>query len=91
MKKAQWNYEDCQAQTGTAIVGKCERPTYWHAGLEGQRRRVVRVDYKGDVFFIDDEDGSGSRKVFERGGGPDSGHKSLPVDDESTFIPDKIS
>ena len=89
MKVAKWNYETCQAQAGTAIVGKCERPTYWHNGLEGQRRRVVRLVYNGDVFFIDDEDGSGSRKVFERGGGPDSSHKSIPVDDESTFIPDQ--
>lgn len=84
--KGKWNYEDCESQTGTVIIGKSLMPTWWCSKLEGQRRKCVRVSYGGTFFYLDDEDGSGSRKVFDKGGGPDSGHKSLPVDDESTFI-----
>jgi hypothetical protein len=84
-RQAKWNYEPCEAQTGTVVVGKTNAPLGWSRGLEGTRRRCVRVNYKGDVFWLDDEDGSGSRKVFRRGGGPDTGHKSLPVDDPGTF------
>lgn len=90
MKKGKWNYEDCEAQTGTAIVGKSRRPTWWCAGLEGFRRKCVKVVYNGGVFFLDDENGSGSRKIFTEDGGPGSGHKSLPVDDETTFIADSL-
>jgi hypothetical protein len=86
-KTARWNYEKCDAQTGTVVVGKSQMPSWWCSQMDGQRRKCVRVNYRGKVFFLDDEDGSGSLKVFECGGGPDSGHKSLPVDDESTFIP----
>ena len=83
---ARWNGERCNAQAGTVIVGKSLRETFWHHGLEGQRRKCVRVDYNSGIFWLDDEDGSGSRKVFETAGGPfAAGHKSLPVDDESTF------
>lgn len=87
-KSARWNGEKCQAQTGTVIVGKVEVPTWWCAGLTGQRFPCVRVDYNGEVFYLADDDGSGSHKVFETAGGPFcAGHKSLPVDDESSFIP----
>lgn len=87
MKQAHWNGEKCDAQTGTVIVGNVEIPTWWCYGMTGQRRKCVRVDYGGDIFFLDDEDGSGSHKVFDTMGGPFcAGHKSLPIDDESTFI-----
>jgi hypothetical protein len=85
---AQWNGEPAAAETGTVIIGKAERPTWWCAKLEGQRRKCVRVTYRGQTFFLDDEDGSGSRKVFEEGGGPKSYHASIPVDDESSFAAD---
>jgi hypothetical protein len=89
MSNPKWNYEKCQATKGTVVVGTSQMPTWWCAALKGQRRKCVRVEYQGDVFFLDDEDGSGSAKVFSRGGGPDSGHKNVPVDDPSTFIPEK--
>jgi len=85
---AQWNYEPAEAWRGTVIVGKSERPTWWCAGMEGQRRKCVKVQSWGEPFFIDDEDGRGSLKVFERGGGPDSHHASIPVDDADSFIPE---
>lgn len=85
-KAARWNYEPATACRGTVLVGHVESPTWWCAGLEGTRRKCVRVNYAGTVFFIDDEDGSGTAKVYDRGGGPDSGHKSLPVDDPHSFV-----
>jgi hypothetical protein len=82
-----WNYEPCQAETGSVIIGKPERPTWWCASLQGQRRKCVKVTYRKEVFFLDDEDGSGSRKVGF-GGGPWSGpHASIPVDDPASFQP----
>lgn len=85
---ARWNYEPCEAHCGTVIISESPLDSWWCAELKGQRRKCVRVTYHGDVFFLDDEDGSGSRKVFELGGGPDTGHSNIPVDDNSTFIPD---
>lgn len=83
----QWNYAPCSAQLGSVIVGKSMRPTWWCAKHEGERRKCVRVNSGGEVFYLDDEDGSGMKKVFELGGGPDSYHASLPVDDEESFQP----
>jgi hypothetical protein len=94
---ARWNYQPAKAERGTVIVGTVEKPTWWCAGMEGTRRKCVRVtayekwhhgmpdEQTGHAFFIDDEDGSGTVKVYERGGGPDSSHRSLPVDDPATF------
>jgi hypothetical protein len=84
-KPARWNYEPAPAERGTVVVGTVEVPTWWCAGMTGTRRKCVRVQSWGEAFFIDDEDGSGTVKVYERGGGPDSSHKSLPVDDPATF------
>lgn len=85
MNAPQWNGEPCEAAKGSVIVGASQRPTWWCPELEGQRRKCVRVTYQGETFFIDDEDGSGSRKVFEEGGGPMSYHASIPVDDPASF------
>lgn len=88
MKTAHWNGEPCEAKTGTVIVGKSARSTWWCAKMGGERRKCVRVDVGGEIFFIDDEDGSGSHKVFETMGGPFCApHSSVPVDNESSFVP----
>ena len=85
-KNPQWNYEDAKAWKGTVVVGESPRSTWWSAKHKGERRKCVKVISWDDVpFFIDDEDGRGSRKVFERGGGPDSSHRDIPVDDPETF------
>jgi len=84
-KQGRWNGEPCEALRGTVIVGHVASPTWWCAGMEGQRRKCVRVAAGGEVFFLDDEDGRGTLKVYERGGGPDSYHASIPVDDPGTF------
>lgn len=89
-----WNGEPCEAAKGTVEVGKVESPTWWCAGMEGTRRRCVRITYPASprpdrhepqTFFIDDEDGQGTRKVWQEGGGPGSSHKGLPVDKPETF------
>jgi len=90
-KIPEWNYLPTKAWRGTVIVGKSMTPTWWCAGLEGTRRKCVKVDDgQGDAFFIDDENGHGSLKVFELGGGPDSFHASIPVDDPNSFVADPI-
>lgn len=85
-KQARWNGEKCEAVRGTIIVGAADRPTYWHADLTGTRRKCVRVTSMGQTFFLDDEDGQGTAKVYEEGGGPRSGHRSLPDSEAETFI-----
>lgn len=52
---AWWNGEPCLAERGTVVVGAVETPTWWCAGMTGTRRRVVRVTYAGEVFYLDDE------------------------------------
>lgn len=85
-KKPRWNYEPCQAWRGTVIVGRVDVPTWWCAGMEGQRRKCVKVvSWDGEPFYVDDEDGRGTAKVYDRGGGPDSSHASIPVDDHDSF------
>ena len=80
-----WNYEPCEAKIVRVIVGPSEMPTWWCAGLEGTEREAVKV-WSADCpdqepFYIDNEDGSGWRKVLG-GGGPNMSHKSLPVERE---------
>lgn len=85
---AQWNYEPAEAWRGTVLVGESPQKTWWCAALKGTRRKCVKVHSRGETFFIDDEDARGSLKVFSKGGGPDSYHASIPVDDAASFIPE---
>lgn len=73
-----WNGEPCQAVRVVVIVGAPPRPTWWCAALEGQQRKAVRVTYNGQVFYLDDETGTGWHKVTSGRGDPWIGHKSLP-------------
>lgn len=86
--KAKWNGEECSAEAGSVVIGKSESPSWWCYLLAGMRRKTIRVNYNGHIFFIDNQDGSGARKVFKQGGGMNSYHASIPVDDESTFVKD---
>ncbi len=52
-------------------------PQYWAAGLVGQVVKAVRVEYGGAVFYLDDRDGSGWRKVTVERGSPRAGSRSL--------------
>jgi NTP pyrophosphatase (non-canonical NTP hydrolase) len=51
--------------------------------IEEDRERPCPSCYPGPT-----QDGQGSIKVFQRGGGPDSYHASIPVDNPESFIPE---
>lgn len=78
-EKTFWNYEPTPARKVRVIVGKSARQTWWCADLEGTERAAVEVNYHGEKFYLDNEDGGGWRKVTHGRGGPDWGHSSLPV------------
>lgn len=73
-----WNGETCTAIRCRVTVGKSMAPTWWCAELEGTVREAVRVEYGEQVFYLDNEDGSGWRKVTEGHGSPRWAHNSLP-------------
>lgn len=74
-----WNGEKARGRRVMVRVGHAER-TWWCAYLEGTERVAVEVTYGDQVFFLDNEDGSGWAKVTGGGGSPRVGHKSLPDD-----------
>jgi hypothetical protein len=74
-----WNGESCSAERVTITVGDAPAPTWWCADLAGTQRPAVRVHYGSEVFYLDDADGSGWRKVTEGHGSPSWPHRSLPV------------
>lgn len=84
--RPRWNYEPCEAERGSVICGKSPRSTWWCDPFEGVRMDCIRITSGGDTFFILDDE-VGRRKVFQEGGGPGSGHKSIPVDDPDSFVP----
>lgn len=84
MTYTRWNGERCKAEKVRVIVGPSDRPTWWCAGMVGQERAAVRVEYGGHKFYLDDEDGSGWRKVTAGRGSPEWPHSSLPVEREVT-------
>lgn len=73
-----WNGQHTFARRVRVIVGKSPAPTWWCADLEGTTREAVEVIY-GGVFYLDNEDGSGWRKVTIYRGYPQAGHSSIPV------------
>lgn len=80
MSKTQWNGEPCAALRVTATVADSGIfPQYWAREFVGTRRKAVRVEYGGNTFYLDDEDGSGWNKVTH-GGSPNWGHRDLIVD-----------
>ncbi len=77
-EKTYWNGEPCAAERCEVIVGWSSTPTWWCADLEGTKRQAVRVHYAGNVFYLDNEDGSGWAKVTEGHGSPNVASRSLP-------------
>lgn len=49
---------------------------------EGSIRLAVEVNYYGEKFFLDNEDGQGLFKVTKGRGSPKWAHSSLPSDSE---------
>lgn len=78
MKKGFWNYTEEIEYTVILVklLKQLSPPLHWQNAFEGQERQVVaitckRTDGSKEQFWIDNEDGSGLRKI-EKGGGPDS-------------------
>jgi len=78
MTATYWNGEPTPARKVRVRVGESPVPTWWCADLAGTERDAVEVRYGGHRFFLDDEDGSGWRKVTEGHGGPNWPSSSLP-------------
>jgi hypothetical protein len=81
MTDTYWNGEPCKARLVEVTVGKAPRSTWWCADMAGTRRKAVEVEYGGTKFYLDNEDGTGWRKVTEGRGAPNYYHASIPVDD----------
>lgn len=88
--KTFWDGEPADCKRGTAIIARPPgvHPTWWTEvqGLTGTARRVVRVQKDNRIFYIDDQDGSGWRKVTNGRGSWQFGHRSLYIRPDS-FIP----
>lgn len=80
-----WNFEPTPCRIVRVIVGPSPRSTWWCADLAGTEREAVEVNYHGDVFYLDNEEGpnwpagTGWSKVTVGRGGPHHAHGSLPV------------
>lgn len=83
--KGKWNYEEAEVTIGTVICGKSKKDTWWCAKDKGKRLCCIKITQDDYTFFIYNGDGSGYRKAMLSGGGPDSCHASIPVDDPDTF------
>ncbi|MFF7142291.1 hypothetical protein ACFZB5_13715 [Streptomyces nodosus] len=83
MTDTRWNGEPCQARRITALVADDARfPAYWARHLAGTRRHLVEVEYGGETFYLDDEDGSGWHKVTH-GGSPRWAHSNITIKPDS--------
>jgi hypothetical protein len=72
--------EPCQAFNEERIVARSETPSHWCNEFVGQKRKCVRVIYGREEFFLDDEDGSATYKIFQGRGSPWLSHKELIVE-----------
>lgn len=77
-KETFWNGEPTPARRVMVNVGESDVSTWWCASLAHTIRKAVEVTYGGCVFFLDDEQGDGWRKVTEGHGSPNVSHWSLP-------------
>ncbi|MEU7771242.1 hypothetical protein AB0C44_07940 [Micromonospora taraxaci] len=78
-----WNGEPTPAVRVRVIVADAPQfPQYWARPLVGTERAAVRVTYGGETFYLDDETGTGWRKVTEGHGSPRWGHADLAVEHE---------
>ena len=78
-----WNGEPAVAVRVRVIVADAPHfPQYWARPLVGTERAAVRVTYGGRTFYLDNETGTGWRKVTEGHGSPRWGHADLAVERE---------
>ena len=82
MAQTYWNGEVTACRQVRVRVGHSPQPTWWCAGMEGTIRRAIEVQYRGNTFYLDNENGSGWEKVTSGKGGPRTAHLQLPDDSE---------
>ncbi len=96
--KTYWNGVECDVEEVKVILADApEFPQYWARDLVGQERNVLKViltkvpiNAEGDIeeldepeiFYIDNEDGSGMKKVTEGMGMWQYGHRDIRVERE---------
>jgi hypothetical protein len=51
-----WNGEPAICRRVKVIMGPAD-PAWWCASMEGETRDAVRIEYRGEVFYIDNQGG----------------------------------
>lgn len=77
-----WNGEPVFCRKVLIVVGDpgFYHPNSWVVDIVGQEREAVEVTRPGEgSFYLDNEDGSGWRKVTVGKGSPAYGHRNLPA------------
>jgi hypothetical protein len=78
MSETFWNGEPTPAKRVVLrLEGDGGHPAYWAREAIGSERDAVRVEYGDAVFYLDNADGSGWRKVTEGRGSPRWPDRSL--------------
>ncbi len=75
-----WNGEPARAVKIAVMVARApEFPHYWADQYVDTIRQAVRVDYGSQHFYLDNEDGTGWRKVTDGRGMPNWPHRNLAI------------
>jgi hypothetical protein len=88
MARTFWNGEPTLCRRVRVRLDAPIPTAWWCAGMEGTERDAVRIDYHGEVFYIDNQggdprephafrSGDGWLKVTLGMGGPDYGHAAI--------------
>ncbi|MBN8668746.1 MAG: hypothetical protein J0M30_14710 [Chitinophagales bacterium] len=91
-REGKWNYtEDIQYRVLKVIIKPVEsNKMHWQNAFAGKFRQIVEIKHKDyPPFYIDNEDGSGLRKIA-KGGGPDSYHADVSDFDFVEFVPQML-
>lgn len=83
-----WNGERVYGRLVTATVPEWregDAPQAWWREFSGTQRKAVLLKYYDQTHLLDNEDGSGLRKVTEGHGGPRWPHKDLPTRSDLVF------
>lgn len=82
-RQTYWDGEPCEVERVVVVVGKSDRPTWWCAHLEGQKRTALKVTKPGyEPFYVEDEPDVWL-KMYLGGYWNQGSHKSLPVAQEA--------
>lgn len=83
-----WNGEPAECRRVSIVVARGPHPTPWYLPTIGTRRKAVEVTYGSTVFYLEDGEGEGWRKVTEGHGGPAWTHRNLYAEPGSVEVSD---